>query len=63
MLKNYFNTFNDFNNINWFSQSDIIKKSKQNDVILYHMSYFFNYFDLSTHDIEKYLKNNGVMKQ
>lgn len=57
LIKDYYHTFNDFNNINWFAQSDIIKKSKYNDVILYHFKYFYNYFNMCYNDVQKYVQN------
>ena len=63
LFENYYHSFSDLNNINWFSQSDIIKKSKFNDIILYHFKYFFNYFNMCFNDFHKYYENSDNFVQ
>ena len=58
LIEDYYHTFNDFNDIKWFGQSDVIKKSQFNDIILYHLKYFYNYFNMCYNDIQKYAHNS-----
>lgn len=58
LLLNYYNTFNDFNNVKWFSQSDVIKKSKANDILLFHFKYQLNYFNMCFNSFHKYQMNS-----
>ncbi len=61
LLKSYHHSFADFNNIKWFSQSEIVKKTSYNDLLLFHLKSFFNYCNICFNEISKSCECSGAI--
>lgn len=63
LMKSYYHSFADFNNIKWFSQSEIVQKTDYNDLLLFHLKSFFNYCNICFNEVNKACECSSAINQ